>query len=168
MIGEKLPFELRWISSQQSSLMLLPRGLSKLWAGATSPDHARLLQLCEPISRLEIGSGHALVLEDGFHTSWWPTPNQGGGFLVRTLWSSHAEAVTDALRRIPENAWIPEMFEFDARDGTLGLFSAAEPAEAAADVLTFFVAPGTYKVLSANVEPDPGTCLIVHRLMPIH
>ncbi|MEZ4461110.1 MAG: Imm21 family immunity protein [bacterium] len=168
MLGEKLPSDFKWISSTQSPLMLLPRALARAWDGAAGGNFAVLDDLCEPLVCIPVSHGHALVLEDGFHTSWWPEPLTGGGMLVRTLWASSAQTVRAAVQTIDEDAWMPEPFHFDSCDGAVGLFPAVDAAMAASDVLSFHVAPGKHVVLSANVEPDPSTCLIVHRLLPLH
>lgn len=168
MITEKLPDELRWISSLKSPLMILPRSLAREWHSSGPLRFQSILELCEPLALVEVGRGGALVLEDGFHTSWWPTVATGGGYLVRTLWSNDPNTVRAAIRTIPEDSWTPEDVEFDAREGVLELFPATESAVQPADCLTFFVTPGRFRIFSANVEPDSNTCLIVHRLMPVH
>lgn len=148
--------------------MILPRSLAREWQGSGNLKFQQALELCEPLALLEVGGGGALVLEDGFHTSWWPTVATGGGYLVRTLWSNDPNTVRQAVRTIPEESWMPEDVEFDAREGVLELFPATESALLAANSLTFFVTPGRFRIFSANVEPNPETCLIVHRLMPVH
>lgn len=166
---------LKWIHSNSSPILLLPRALAKDWQGQDDIGYELARHGTEPAFPISVGKGAGLVLEDGFHTTWWPLPEltgargrQTGGLLIRWLWAKDTESVFDAVRNIPLASYEEEPFSIETMDGTLMLFEARQPALGVESAIPIFLVGGSYAVMSANVQPDSETCLLVHRLQLIH
>jgi len=166
---------LKWIHSSSSPILLLPRALAKDWQGQDDVRYDLARHGTEPAFPICVGRGAGLVLEDGFHTTWWPLPEltgargrQTGGLLIRWLWAKDHESVLEAVRNIPISAYEEESFTLETLDGTLMLFEARHSALEVETAIPIFLVGGSYVVMSANVQPDEDTCLLVHRLQLIH
>ena len=84
--------------------------------------------------------------------------------IVRWLWARDEASVVEAIRSIPETAWVPSETTLHVPPGGILLFEAAlRGVEATRASLEIFMTPGRYAVSTANVEPNEDTCLIVHR-----
>lgn len=166
--------EIKWVYSPSSPILMLPRALSRQWKGASDPGYRRASEGHEPIFPISVGRGQGLVLEDGFHTAWWPLPEllgsrgrHTGGLIVRWLWAKSSETVVEALRSIPLDSYEPESFTLNVLDGATMLFEAKQDASRLVDEIPMFLVGGEYAILSANVQPDDDTCLLVHRIQLI-
>ena len=166
---------LQWVHSSSSPILLLPRALAKDWHGQEDVRYNLARHGTEPAFPICVGRGAGLVLEDGFHTTWWPLPEltgargrQTGGLLIRWLWAADSESVLKAARSIPESLYEEESFTIETLDGTMMLFEARQRALGVENAIPIFLVGGSYVVRSANVQPDPDTCLLVHRLQLIH
>ncbi len=157
--------KLKWLSGQTGPLVLAERTSAAAW----NDQHLTWArQHPEPVASLDVHRKcDALVLEGGFDTAWWPTPAQGGGMLVRMLWAPDEQDVMNALHQIPRSAWIEDGISFDAGSGALVLFDGSLD-ESRHQPIEIFCENIEFALSTANVEPDPQTCLVAHRLSPIH
>lgn len=156
---------LKWLSAKSGPLVLADRTSADVW----SDEHLALArQHPEPIASLSVARDRdAIVLEGGFDTAWWPTPETGGGILVRMLWADSEERIMDAVRDVSDRAWIEDGLRFDAGTGALVLFDGSLD-ETRRKPLEIFCERMEFAVSTANIEPDSKTCLVAHKFSPVH
>jgi hypothetical protein len=139
-------------------------------------DYARACGIDDYLGSLKVGHGEALILGDEpMQTAF--VPNAEGGIFVRWICAESEDDVRRTLGAIPESAWesTPHRIEV-AREGLI-VFDSAYPGDAlpppADDVvpaswIRIELPPGTYRVDTADHEPDDSTRLILHRLRWCH
>lgn len=156
---------LKWLSASAGPLVLAARSSAETW----NDQHLTWArQHPEPMASIEMTRDQdALVLEGGFDTAWWHTPQNGGGILVRMLWANDEDAVVKALQKVPRSAWIEDGLRFEAGNGALVLFDGSLD-ETTHQPLEIFTGRCPFVVSTANIEPDSQTCLVAHRLSPLH
>jgi hypothetical protein len=130
-------------------------------------DYERACAVEDYLGLITVGPGHGLVLGDEpMSTAWWPFPKLQGGILVRWRWASEGASIIAALKSIPDGVWAPGNITLSLPGGQALLFDAAEDAATIEASLSLTLAPGTYRVDTADYVPDPETALLLHRLVP--
>lgn len=154
----------QWLSASEGPLVLTGRNARSDW----SAEHLALArQYPDPLASVEVVSPRdALILEGGFATTWWPTPEIGGGIIVRKLWAEDDESILKALRSVPAAAWFENGLTVEISAAAQILFDGS--LMNTQDDLELFIPRCQYALESANVEPDPSTCLVLHRLSCVH
>lgn len=151
--------------------MVVPRRSLARWGGLRAPGHPndfdRACSVSDYLGTIRFDTRDALVLgDDPFPTAFVRAPSFGGGYLVRMLWGDDLDKASLAAHRLAPAAWSPEPLLFDAGEGDLVLFDAAQPGEHAQPRVEVGLGPGRYSVASADWEDDE-MCLLIHRLVPI-
>ena len=151
--------------------MVLRASRLSAWDGLGTPDEKtdfdRACEVDDYLDTIPFSDGQALVLgDDPFPTTFLRAPDFGGGYLIRMLWGDDTAAAIEAVHALAPGQWTAESLTFDAGEGDLVLFDAANAGSAILHRVDVRLGPGRYAVDSADVQPDDSLCLLVHRLVP--
>jgi hypothetical protein len=100
-------------------------------------------------------------------------PRPGGGVFVRWMYAEDEDSVRRAVELVPETIWDATPHRMGIARGGLLIFDSAYPGDALPtssgdraiiDAVRIEVAPGIYRVDTADYEPDDSTRVILHRL----
>jgi hypothetical protein len=163
---------LQWLDTGGGPYVLVRQADLGAWGGIRSnggvSDFARACDVDDYIGIIDLDEDRALVLgDDPFPTAFMPAPALGGGYFLRWLWGDDEEDAVSAVHRLRPEDWTAEDLVFDAGDGRLSLFDSVHPGESAPRRLDIRMGPGRYAVATANVQPHPNLCLMVHRFIPL-
>lgn len=173
---------MKWIVSAGGPLLLLDARKLKQWGGifdeiedwpgreSFSPDgfatdYDRACQINGYLGSIPVGSSKAIVFSDEpLPTTWVPIPQ--GGVFVRCFYAESETPALDWLCNVPEDAFRDEC-TFNVASQRLVLFDAAlagrDVKQYPDEFLLLELAVGTYKVSTAEYQPDAQTSMLLHQ-----
>ncbi|ALC21320.1 immunity 21 family protein [Streptomyces pristinaespiralis] len=159
--------DLAWVESEGGPMIAVEESLRHLWGGYANTDYETACAVegpagLVPFEEQSAGPGSALVIGD------LPAPTtfmEEFGALVQWIAASSEVRLVDVVRQ--GIGFVDEWEDGPVVqvNGRLALFDAALPGtQAAADELLLVdVEPAVYRLRTADIESDTGTCARVHR-----
>jgi hypothetical protein len=135
-------------------------------------DYDRACGIDGYLGTLDLGPGRALVLGDEpMQTAFIPRPT--GGVLVRWMYAENEDSIRRAVEVVPESLWEATPHRMGIGPEGILVFDSAYPGDALptpsgdgaiTNSIHIEIPAGTYRVDTADYEPDDSTRLILHRL----
>jgi hypothetical protein len=178
--------ELNWIESAGGPLILLPSSDLSMWEGIRQPsagrtveasfrwndhtgpatDYDRACDIEELIGLLQVGNVEALVLGDEpLATAWHPYRARPGGVIVRWRYAEDKQPVSSRQAEMLALEGAEPVVTLRVRSSLLLMFDSAVAGSDldVTEALLIELQPGTYRVSSAEFNPDERTSLLLHR-----
>ncbi|MEU0085627.1 Imm21 family immunity protein [Streptomyces sp. NPDC006274] len=159
--------DLTWVESEGGPMIVVEESLRHLWGGYTNSDYENACEV-EGYAGL-VTFGEPSVLRTGLAINDIPAPTafmEEFGSIVQWIASSSDARFVEVVREGIEfvDTWVdgPVM----QVNGPVAVFDAALPGtEARADELLLVeIEPAVYRLRTADIESDTGTCARVHKL----
>ena len=178
--------EFNWIESAGGPLILLPLSDLSLWEGSRPPsagrtveanfrwndesdpatDYDRACDIKDLLGIVQVGQVEALVLGDEpLPTAWLPYKGRPGGVAVRWRYADNEQSVASRLAEILAHEAAEPAVTLHVPSSTLLMFDSAVAGAdlETAEGLLIELQPATYRVSSAEFNPDERTSLLLHR-----
>jgi hypothetical protein len=169
---------MNWVSSEGGPLLLLPVSSLESWGGCTklstyesvgagiTTDYDRACQVPSYTGVIRVGTEDALVIGEHAQTTWIPL-GANGGMLVQWLYADNEASAVEHASTVPEKLFESAGFPFHVSEKALSLFDSAASGRSLKNErsLAIELTPGTYRVETAEWEPDDHTALVIHRLV---
>jgi hypothetical protein len=178
--------ELNWIESAGGPLILLPLPDLLLWEGIRPPsggrtveanfrwkdkndpatDYDRACDIRDLLGIVHMGQVEALVLGDEpLATAWLPDKGRSGGVVVRWRYAESDQSVASRQAEILAQEAAEPAVTLHVPSSPLLMFDSAVAGSdlEMTQALRIELQPGTYRVSSAEFNPDENTSLLLHR-----
>jgi hypothetical protein len=138
------------------------------WNDQTGPatDYDRACDIEALIGLLQVGNVEALVLGDEpLATAWLPYRARPGGVVVRWRYAEDKESVSSRQAEMLALEGAEPVVTLRVRSSPLLMFDSAVAGSDldVTEALLIELQPGTYRVSSAEFNPDESTSLLLHR-----
>ena len=164
--------DLTWIESGGGPLVLMAEGACVHWRGQQpshelpeTTDYARACSVQGDVGVIALGGAQVVVMGDEPDRTAL-LPRSGGLLILRWRWAPSEQTLLSALMGEIDRMAFDEPVAFRTRPGRHVMFDSACKGREPGACLVVDLDADHYAIGTAVFEPDPGICVLVHRLRP--